>query len=141
MSGCENRALGETREARMLRRMASLNVREEDIEETFTHSGGPGGQNVNKTSTAVVLRHRPTGLSVRCEEERSQGRNRLLARTLLLDKIEEQRREALAAEKSRQEKLRRQKRKLPRAIRARILADKGRHSVKKQFRRKPGDEA
>ncbi len=120
--------------------MRSLQVREEDIEETFTHSGGRGGQNVNKTSTAVVLRHRPSGLQVRCEDERSQWRNRSLARELLLDKIEARRRQAVETERARVEKLRRQKRKIPRAIRARILADKGRQAVKKQFRRAPSHD-
>jgi protein subunit release factor B len=129
-----------SREARLAARMASLKIREEDLEESFTHSGGPGGQNVNKTSTAVVLKHRPTGLQVRCEEERSQARNRVLARQLLLDKIAEQRRQTRAADRSRIEKLRRQKRPRPRAIREGILKTKARQSVKKLFRRKPGEE-
>lgn len=129
-----------SREDRLAERMAALKIREEDIEECFTHSGGPGGQNVNKTSTAVVVSHRPTGLRVRCEEERSQGRNRLRARHLLLDKIEAQRREARAADRSRVEKLRRQKRPRPRAVREGILKTKARQSVKKQFRRPPGEE-
>ena len=130
-----------SREARLAERMAELHIREEDIEEVFTHSGGPGGQNVNKTSTAVVLKHRPTGLRVRCEAERSQGRNRLRARHLLLDKIAEQQREARAANRSRSEKLRRQKRPRPRAVREGILRTKARQSVKKQFRRKPGERS
>jgi peptide chain release factor len=139
-SANENDASPANREERLLRRMRSLQVREEDIEETFTHSGGRGGQNVNKTSTAVVLRHRPSGLQVRCEDERSQWRNRSLARELLLDKIEARRRQAVETERARVEKLRRQKRKIPRAIRARILADKGRQAVKKQFRRAPSHD-
>jgi len=132
--------LAPSREAKLAERMATLKIREEDVEEYFTHSGGPGGQNVNKTSTAVVLRHRPTGLRVRCEAERSQGRNRLQARHLLLDKIEEQRRDARAADRSRIEKLRRQKRPRPRAVREGILKTKARQSVKKQSRRRPGEE-
>jgi len=116
-------------------RMAALRIREEDIEETFTRSGGPGGQNINKVSSAVVLVHRPTGLQVRCEQERSQAQNRLLARELLLDKIENQLRARQQAQRAEAEKLRRQKRKRSRGARERILHDKAKQSVKKRFRR------
>jgi peptide chain release factor len=118
--------------------MAALRVREEDIEEVFTRSSGAGGQHVNKTSSAVVLSHGPTGLKVRCEDERSQSQNRLRARELLLDKIEQQQRAARAAERARIEKARRQKRKRSRAAQNRMLEDKARHSAKKQLRRAPG---
>lgn len=129
-----------TPEDRLLRRMLLLRVREEDLEESFTHSGGPGGQNVNKTSTAVVLKHLPTGMVVRCETERSQWSNRQRAREMLLDKLEAQRKQAIAEERSRVEKLRRQKRKLPRAVRARILDGKTRQGAKKKLRRNPRHE-
>ena len=68
--------------------MAEHGVLESDLEESFMRSGGHGGQNVNKTSTAVVLVHRPTGFRVRCEMERSQAQNRSRAWELLLDKLE-----------------------------------------------------
>ncbi len=68
--------------------MACLGVREEDLKETFVRSSGPGGQKVNKTSSCVQLTHLPTGLSVKCQQERSQTLNRFLARRLLLDRIE-----------------------------------------------------
>jgi len=68
-------------------RMAELGVREEDFEEQFVRSSGKGGQHVNKSSTCVVLRHRPTGLEVKCMRERSQSVNRFLARRELLEKI------------------------------------------------------
>ena len=76
------------KETQLAQRMAALGVREADIEETFVRSGGHGGQNVNKTSTCVMLLHRPTGLQVKCSATRQQGLNRFLARRLLLDKIE-----------------------------------------------------
>ena len=69
-------------------RLAELHIQEEDLEESFVRSGGKGGQNVNKVSTCVVLVHRPTGTSVKCQQERSQGLNRYLARKLLADRIE-----------------------------------------------------
>ena len=72
-------------------RLARLGVRAEDLEESFIHSGGKGGQNVNKVATCVVLVHRPTGIAVKCQRERTQGANRLIARRMLADKIEERR--------------------------------------------------
>src|SRR5215472_10035875 len=94
----------------LARRMEALGVREADLEETFVRSGGHGGQNVNKTATCVMLRHRPTGLQVKCQATRQQGLNRFLARRLLLDRIEEQQTGRIAAERARVEKIRRQKR-------------------------------
>ncbi len=68
--------------------MHQWGILEGDLHETFARSSGPGGQNVNKTSTCVVLLHVPTGIQVKCQIERSQRLNRLQARWLLLEKIE-----------------------------------------------------
>jgi protein subunit release factor B len=125
------------KEDQLVQRMAALGVRESDIEETFVRSGGHGGQNVNKTSTCVMLLHRPTSLQVKCQSTRQQGLNRFLARKLLLDKIEARQRARAAAERARVEKLRRQKRGRSRAARQRMLADKSHHRAKKESRRPP----
>jgi len=69
-------------------KMAELNVREEDLQESFVRSSGNGGQHVNKTSSCVQLLHKPTGISVSASRERSQSINRFLARRELLERIE-----------------------------------------------------
>ncbi|MHB8093051.1 MAG: peptide chain release factor-like protein [Syntrophales bacterium] len=115
-------------------RMASLAVTEEEFRETFVRSSGPGGQKVNKTSSCVYLVHLPTGLSVKCQQERSQTLNRLLARRLLLDRIERLRTGLVAAQKMKTEKIRRQKRRRSRRAQEKMLTEKHIISKKKELR-------
>ena len=115
-------------------RMEALGVSEEDLEEHFVRGSGPGGQKINKSSTCVQLRHKPTGLTVRCQRERSQALNRFLARRLLLDKIERMRKGVVEAEQERIEKIRRQKRKRSKRAKEKILVEKKKQSDKKKRR-------
>jgi protein subunit release factor B len=115
-------------------RLARLGVRDEDLEETFVHSGGKGGQNVNKVATCVVLVHRPSGISVKCQRERTQGANRLVARRLLAEKIEERQLGRASARQQEAEKVRRQKRRRSRRAKQRMLRDKHAQSDKKASR-------
>lgn len=117
-------------------RMLTLGVAESDFEESFIRSSGPGGQKVNKSSSCVYLIHIPTGLSVKCQRERSQSLNRFLARRLLLDKIEKQQKGFIAQEKEILEKIRRQKRKRSKRAKEKILTVKHRQAEKKVLRGK-----
>ncbi len=109
-------------------------ILEKDLEESFIRSSGPGGQNVNKVSTAVFLRHIPTGVSIKCQESRSQEQNRKRARELLL--LELRRREDAKRGRyiQQKEKARRQRRQKPRAVKKRMIEDKRLRSQKKQVR-------
>jgi len=117
--------------------MARLGVSENDFRETFIRASGPGGQKVNKTSSCVHLVHIPTGLSVKCQQERSQALNRFLARRLLLDRIERIQSGRISAEKKRIEKIRRQKRRRSRRAQEKMLQQKQIQSEKKNLRAKP----
>ena len=121
-------------------RLLKLGIREQDLEEHFVRAGGPGGQHVNKVSTCVVLTHGPSGLAVRCQEERSQGLNRFLARTRLADKMEAARLGAASRRRQAIEKLRRQKRKRSTRAKEKMLEAKHRRAGLKANRKAVGTD-
>jgi protein subunit release factor B len=120
----------------LYRKFDKYSVKETDIDEKFTHSPGKGGQNVNKVSTAVYLKHIPTSIEVKYHRERTQGLNRFLARRLLVDKIEELILGKLSKKQKEIEKIRRQKRKRSKRAKEKMLDNKKKLSQKKSLRTK-----
>lgn len=114
--------------------MRALGIREEDLRETFARSGGPGGQNVNKVSTAVTLVHQPSGLRVTVQDSRSQLQNRQIARGRLLDLIEGTEKARRATVRATREKKRRQNSPRPPRLKKRILEAKRQRSTLKKLR-------
>jgi peptide chain release factor len=117
-------------------RMREVEINESDLEESFARSSGPGGQNVNKVSTAVTLRHLPSGISVTAQDSRSQAVNRKLARKRLLDAVASTRKARRAAEIAEHEKARRRKSPRPPALKRKILESKRKRGVLKKQRAK-----
>lgn len=122
------------KEKELIKKMEALNIHEKDIKESFVRSGGKGGQHVNKTSTCVYLKHIPTGIEVKCQEERSQSLNRYKARVILFKKIDQLVKGKESEEIQRIEKIRRQKRKRSKRAKEKMLAEKKITSEKKKFR-------
>lgn len=121
-------------EASLRARFVSLGVRPEEVEERFVRGAGAGGQKINKTSSTVWLRHRPTGVEVRCQRERSQGVNRRLAWAELAGKLEGRRAVAAGQARAARELVRRQTRQKSRGQKARMIEAKKHRTKHKSAR-------
>ena len=119
-------------------RLTAAGVRAADVEERFVHGTGPGGQKINKTSSTVWLRHRPTGLEVRCQRERSQAANRELAWLELVGKLEARARAAASALVDAREADRRRTRQKSRGQKIRMIQSKKHRAGIKAHRGRPG---
>ena len=127
-------------EAPLRARFVSLGVQPGDIEESFIRGSGAGGQKINKTSSTVRLKHRPSGVEVRCQRERNQSVNRLLAWTELADKLEERKQASAGAVRSARELERRRHRQKSRGQKIRMIQTKNHRAKHKAGRGRVGDE-
>ncbi len=114
--------------------MQGLGIREKDLQEKFIRASGKGGQKVNKASSCVYLKHIPTGIEIKCQQERSQALNRYLARRILTKKVESLILGRLSEQRQRIEKIRRQKRRRSKRAKEKMLKFKRERSEKKKMR-------
>lgn len=135
-----NHTIRPEKQDQLAARMLKLGIREVDLVERFIKGGGKGGQKINKTSSCVYLFHRPSGIEIKCQYERSQALNRFLARRELCDRLEQRLLGAQSARRQEIERIRRQKRRRSRRQKQRMLEAKHRQSEKKSLRRTPSDD-
>ncbi len=119
--------------------MRRLGIDTADLEESFARSSGPGGQHVNKVSTAVTLKHLPSGVSVTVQDSRSQSRNRALALERLLSALERRAEEKRAAQRAATSQQRRRNSPRPPRLKRKILEQKRNRSQLKKLRARPVD--
>jgi len=118
-------------------KMERLGLHEKDIKEKFIRSSGKGGQNVNKTSSCVWIKHEPTGTEVKCQKTRSQQDNRYFARVILCEKIETKVLGKKSAAARKHYKIKKQKQKRSKRAKEKMLREKKKRSEKKEHRQRP----
>jgi protein subunit release factor B len=123
--------------AAMEARMEKLGITEDSMVEKFIQGSGSGGQKINKTASCVYLKHTPSGIEIKCQQQRSRELNRFLARRELCERLEEIRDGKKSTRQQAMEKIRRQKRRRSRRAKNRMLDDKSKHSNKKNLRKPP----
>ncbi|MCF7806642.1 MAG: peptide chain release factor-like protein [Simkaniaceae bacterium] len=121
-------------------RMELLDIKEDDLVEKFVLGSGKGGQKVNKTFSTVYLKHLPTGIEIKCQQERSRSLNRFFARRLLCEKIEERLNVEKTAKQKAIDKLRKQKKRRSRRIQQKLLEEKRSHAQVKKMRKSPSSD-
>jgi len=119
------------KEAQLLSRMEKLGIQEDELEEKFILGGGPGGQKINKTASCVYLKHKPSGIEVKCQQSRSQALNRFLARRELCGQMDARINRKKSVEQQKREKIRRQKRKRSKRAKDKMLDEKAKVGEKK----------
>lgn len=120
--------------------LAALGCDVARVEESFIHSGGAGGQNVNKVATCVQLRYAPRNFLLKMQEHRTQGENRLAAWKLLATRLQQQRDQQAAERQAARELKRRQNAKRPRGVKRQFVELKRRRAKTRSERRGTGEE-
>jgi protein subunit release factor B len=110
------------------------------VEESFTHSGGAGGQNVNKVATCVQLRYAPANIAIKMQEHRTQVQNRLEAWKLLADQLKRARERIAAERRAARELKRRQNAQRPRGVKRQFVAHKRHQAQRRANRKTTGEE-
>ncbi len=118
------------------KKMEELGIREDDLIEKFILGSGRGGQNLQKTSSCVYLKHIPTGIEIKCQRERSREMNRYYARRELCERIETQILKIKTEKVQLIEKKRRQKRKRSKRAQQKVLENKKHRGEIKSLRGK-----
>lgn len=126
--------IGQDKWKQLKEKMDKLGLNEDDLIEKFVLGSGHGGQNLQKTSSCVYLKHLPTGLEVKCQQDRSREMNRFLARRLLCEKFEETILKIKTEKQQLMEKKRRQKRRRSRRGQQKMLEGKKRRGHVKELR-------
>lgn len=132
--------LSSQKEEELRQRMERLSIRDEDLIEKFIRGSGSGGQKVNKTASCVYLKHEPSGIEIKCQQDRSRVMNRFLARRELCEQLEEIAEGKKSKRQQLREKIRRQKRRRSRRQRQNDVILKRKHGQKKELRKKPSSD-
>ena len=129
--------VGKEKQEALHKKMEALGIKEEDLVEKFILGSGSGGQKINKTASCVYLKHLPSGIEAKCQQDRSREMNRYLARRTLTEEIERR----LLKEESKQAqeaaKIRHQKKRRSRRQKAKLIEGKREVSAKKALRKAP----
>src|SRR3954470_21435788 len=104
-------------------RMGKLGVLDADLVERFILGSGSGGQKINKTSSCVYLKHIPSGIEIKCQQDRSRETNRYLARRELCDRLDQKIHKIKSDKQHQAEKVRRQKRRRSRRSKEKMLVE------------------
>lgn len=119
-----------------LKKAEDLGIKSEDIEEKFVRGSGHGGQKINKTSNTVQLKHKPTGIEVKCQKHRERRKNRMSAYRMLIDKIEFQIKGEESEKAKKIYKIRKQKAKRSKRAKEKMLEEKKKRAEIKKTRKK-----
>ena len=125
---------------KLLKKMEALDIKEGDIAEKFIRGSGKGGQKINKTDSCVYIKHIPTEIEIKCQETRSQDKNRYYARQRLVERIEVLVLKEKSKKQKANDKIRQQKKRRSRRSKQKMLEDKHHRGGVKDMRQAPQED-